>query len=151
MILNTIHKHLTQIVIQVLLFSVVFYTGCTSSYIETVDGNTLQKEHNDISKIYSFDLKNGKSFNAEKNNIYLSFANSSLPQIIYNGPEIDSLGKKITRSLFQSFSLFDVMSAEVQFKKKNNPLPVILGVTLAIGIVALIFLANGERNKRTTN
>lgn len=148
MILNIINKHITGFVTQVLLFSVLLFTGCSSSNIETVDSYTLQKEHNDISRIYSFELNDGKSFNDDTHNIYLSYAKSNKSQIIYNGPATDSLGKIISGSLFQSFSLFDVISAEVQFKKKNNPLPVILGVTAAIGIIALIFWANGERNKR---
>lgn len=149
--LKIINKYLTGLITHVLLFSILFFTGCSSSNIETVDSNTLQLEHNDILRIYSFDLKNGKSFNDDTHKIYLSYAKNFMSQIIYNGPAIDSLAKNITGSLFQSFSLFDVISAEVQYKKKNDPLPVILGVTAAIGIVALIFWANGERNKRTTN
>lgn len=151
MILKIINKYITGFAAQVLLISILFYTGCSSSNIETVDSNTLQKDHNDISRIYSFELKDGRSFNDEKNNIYLNIANSSLPQIIFNGPATDSLGKNIPGSLFQGFSLFDVIHAEVQYKKKNNPLPVILSITAAIGVVVFIFWANGQRNKRTTN
>lgn len=151
MILKIINKYLTGFTTQVLLFSVMFYAGCSSSNIETVDSQTIQSEHNDITRIFSFDLKNGKSFNDDIHNIYLSYAINNKSQIIYNGPAIDSLGKNITGSLYQSFSLSDVTSAVVQFKKNSNPLPVILGITAAIGIVALIFLANGERNKRNAN
>ncbi|MEO8512613.1 MAG: hypothetical protein ABI543_03565 [Ignavibacteria bacterium] len=134
----------------VLLFCLVFCAGCSSSNIETIDSGTLKEDHKDISTIYSFKLRSGESFNDSLHNIYLNFSNSANPEIIYNGPDTktDTSGNLVSKSLFQSFSLFNVLSAKVKYKKSNNPLWTILGGIAAVGIIIYIFWANGERNKK---
>ena len=151
--LEYINKKLIGFITPVLLFCIIFFAGCSSSKIETVDSKTLIEDHEDIDYIRSFKLKNGKTYNNSICSIYMSFADSANPEIIYNGPgnSNDTASREKYNALFQSFRIAEVLSAKVKYEKSSNPLGVLLGGIAAAGIIVYIFWANGERNKRKSN
>jgi hypothetical protein len=145
------NKKLISFLTNVLLTTFIFYSGCSSSGgKDTVDGSTLEDDYKDIQVIYSFKIKDGRQFSKSNDvcNIYIQKSGSTGLKIFAVCDSIDAEGYRRYTKVINSFSLSDVTRANVLYKKSSSPVGIIIGVVVFIGLLAFLFWASGERNKR---
>lgn len=147
--LRAFHNKTVNIMIPVLLFCFIFSSGCVTSGIQTIESDDLESDHKYITDIINITLKSGETFSGNDYNFSLALNDRNGAKIyLYPKPKYDTL--KVTSKIYQyeSFSLTNILSAKVRYKNKPTVTGYIAGGVVLIGLLAFLWWANGERNKR---
>jgi hypothetical protein len=149
MLLNFCNSKLINFIIPVLLFCMIVSSGCVTSGIDTVDSEELESEHKYITEIINIKLKTGEIFTDKEYNFSLSLNDKDDVKIyLYPKPVHDTLNINSNIKRYESYLLQDILSAKVKFKNKPTVTGYIAGGVVLIGLLAFLWWANGERNKR---
>lgn len=140
-------KNFLTLISGILIFTMILFTGCSSSSVKTIDGGTLGKDCSEIKSILNFKLKTGEIYNEKDHFIYLECADSSETRVICETLKIeDHTYKK------QSFSLSEILSAKVKYPNgSNSVLYSVIGGALFIGIIVLFIVSSDKSGRPVTN
>lgn len=148
--LSALKNKTLNLIIPVLIFCFIFYSGCTSaSETKTVDSDELNENIDEIQKVYNFKLNDGKIYSYKNGNIFINKWDKSNPLLIYipfnilkDSAEINSNEQKETE-----FSLKFIKSAKVKLKAGGEYATVwnVLGGIAIMGLVILFLFINTNR------
>ncbi len=145
--INKINSVLPAYVIPLLIFCFVFFYGCSSGRVQTVDADDLASDKEDIIEIHSIKLKNGNILTS--NYYYLSIQTAGKKGAKVNYELNSNIDTSLGLPKSGAYDLSEVLSARVSYVRSDGvPVKEIIGGALLIGLLVFLFWANGERNKR---
>lgn len=145
-----INKKLIGFVIPVILFCFVFFSGCSSSKIETIDSDELASDHRSILEIKKIKLTNGDTLSSYHYNFSVKENKTGPVQLFcYLKNQLNTLDTNKYIYAYENFLISDIDSAVVLYKKKPNILLAIAGGVLLffiLGAVWAYFTGEGRKN-----
>lgn len=146
--LNKINSDLPAFICPLLLFCVTFFSGCSTSGIYTVDGDEFTSEYKYIKKIYSVSYNDSVKF-AEADYEFIVYKNKlGEPEELNCYPKFLNNKDSLYYSYFKVIPLDDKMHAKIYYQSKPTIMGYIGGVIGLVAVIAFLWWANGERNKR---
>ncbi len=132
----------------ILIFCFVFFKGCVTSGIETVESDEIESDGSYIKHIYNIKLNNGKILTDNDYNFEIESLEEQESKINCYQKDLSDTINNPGINLYENFTLSEIKTAKVKFKNKPTMTGYIIGSARIIGFIALIFVANGARNER---